>query len=65
MCRRLAYIALLLVHMTNLEPNVGIGKGVWGIAKNTLETIKGLRILPLLFVDYAEAEENLICLIKI
>ena len=59
------YIMLLLVHMTNLEPDVCVGKGVRGIAQDAVEALEGLGVLALLLVNDTEPEEDLVCLVKV
>ena len=56
---------LLLVHMTDLEPDVGVGKGVRGIAQDAIEALERLGVLALLLVDDAESEEDLVGLVKV
>jgi hypothetical protein len=35
--KNVTHIALLLIHMPDLKPNVGIGKRTWGIAQDAIE----------------------------
>lgn len=51
--------------MPDLEPDVRMGERTWRIAEDAIEAAEGFVILALLLVDYAETEENLICLVKI
>ena len=59
------YVVLLLVHMTDLEPDVGMGERVRGIPKDAVEAVERLGVLALLLVDDAETEEDLVCLVKV
>ena len=56
---------LLLVHMTDLEPDVGMREGVRGVAEDAVKAFEGLVVLALLLVDDAEAEEDLVRLVEI
>ena len=56
---------LLLVHMTDLEPDIGMRKRIRGIAKNAIEAFQALLVLALLLVDDAEAEEDLVRLVEV
>ena len=56
---------LLLVHMTYLEPDVCVGEGIRGIAKDAVKALERLLIFSLLFVYDAKAEEDFICLIEV
>lgn len=56
---------LLLVHMTDLEPNVGVGEWVRRIAKDAIKALEALGVFALLLVYDAEAEEDLVCLVEI
>jgi hypothetical protein len=60
-----AYILLLLINVSDLKPNVGVGEGTWGVAKNAIEAGEGLIVLPLLFIDDAESKEDLVGFIEI
>lgn len=59
------YVVLLLVHMTDLEPDVGMGERVRRIAKDAVEALQALVVLALLLIDYAETEENLVGFVKV
>lgn len=58
-------VFLLLVDMPNLEPDVRMGERTWRITQDAIKAAEGFIIFALLLVDYAETEENLICLVKI
>lgn len=55
----------MLIHMANLEPDVGMGEGTRGAAEDAVETSKRFFVLALLFVDYAEAEKNFVGFVKV
>jgi len=59
------YIVLLFIDMPDLEPDVGMGEGTWWVAEDAVEAAEGLFVLALLFVDDAETEEDLVCLVKV
>ena len=56
---------LLLVHMTDLEPDVGMCQRVRGVAQDAVEALERLVVLALLLIDDAQAEQNLVCLVEI
>ena len=56
---------LLLVHMTYLEPDVCVGEGIRGIAKDAVKALEGLVVFPLLLVDDAQSEEDFVGLVKV
>ena len=56
---------LLFVHMTDLEPDIGMRKRVRRIAKNAVEALEAFLVLSLLLVDDAKAEEDLVRLVKV
>lgn len=56
---------LLLVHMTDLEPDIGMCQWVRRVAQDAVEALQGLVVFALLLVYYAEAEEDLVCLVEI
>lgn len=58
-------IVLLFIDMSDLEPDVGMGEGTWWVAEDAVEAAEGLFVLALLFVDDAETEEDLVCLVKV
>jgi hypothetical protein len=58
-------IALLLIYVPNLEPNVGIGKRTWRIAQDAIEAPQAFVIFGLLLVDDPQPEEDLIGLVKV
>jgi hypothetical protein len=59
------YIFLLFVNMADLEPDIGMGEGTGRVPENAVEAGERLFVFALLFVDYAKAEKNLICLVEI
>lgn len=61
----ITYVALLLIHMANLEPYVGMGKWVGRITEDTVETLQTFVILALLFVYYPETEKNLVGFVEV
>jgi hypothetical protein len=58
-------VFLLLIDMSNLEPDVRMGERTWRIAQDTVKAAEGFVVFALLLVDYAETEKNLVCLVKI
>lgn len=54
----------LLVYVSNLEPNIGVGERVRRIAEYAIEALERLGVLGLLLVNDAQTEENLVCLVK-
>lgn len=59
------YILLLLIDMTDLEPDVGMGQWTWWVAKDAIKALQGLFEFALLLIDYAEPEENFVLFIKL
>ena len=59
------HIALLLIYVPNLEPNVSIGKRTWGIAQDTIEAPQAFVVFSLLLVDDPQPEENFIGLVEV
>jgi hypothetical protein len=57
-------VFLLLVNMSNLEPDVKLGKRSWRIAHDISEAVKTLGELVLLLVYYTETEINLVGLFE-
>ena len=55
----------LLEDVSDLEPNIRMCERAGRIAQDAIETIQALLILALLLVDDAEAEQDLVRLIKI
>lgn len=53
---------LLLVHMSDLEPDIGMRKRIWWIAKNAIEAFL---VLSWLLVDDAKPEQDLVGLVKV
>ena len=51
--------------MANLEPNIFLRERCRRVLNNVLEALQTQVVLLLLLVDYAEAEVNLVCLLKI
>jgi hypothetical protein len=58
-------IALLFVHMADLEPNVGVGKGTWRIAQDAIKASKAVFIFGLLLVNYSQPEKNLVGFVEV
>ena len=56
---------LLLIDVPNLEPDVGVSKGIRGVAENAIEAVQGLLVFALLLVDDAEPEVNLVGLVEV
>ena len=56
---------LLLVHMTDLEPDVGMRQRVRRVAQDAVEAVERLGVLALLLVDDAETEEDFVGLVEI
>ena len=59
------YIALLFIHVTNLEPNVGIGKRTWRIAQYAIKATEALFVLGLLLVDNSQSEKNFVGFVEV
>jgi len=58
-------IFLLLMDVSNLEPNILLSQGSRRRVDDVFETIKTLIPLVLLFVYYSEPEVDFVCLLKI
>jgi hypothetical protein len=58
-------VFLLFIHVANLEPDVRMCERTGRISEYTVEAGEGLLVFGLLFIDYAEAEEDLVCLVEI
>jgi len=58
-------VFLLLVNVSDLEPDIRVSEGTWRVAKNAIEAGQRVIILALLFVDDAESKENLVSFIEI
>jgi hypothetical protein len=59
------YIALLFIYVTNLEPNVGIGKRTWRIAQDAIKATEALFVLGLLLVDNPQSEKNFVGFVEV
>ena len=59
------YIALLFVYVTNLEPNVGIGKRTWRTAQDAIKATEALFVLGLLLVDNPQSEKNFVGFVEV
>jgi hypothetical protein len=59
------YIFLLFIHVTDLEPDVGVCKGAGRISKDAVEARQRVLVFALLLIDDAETEENLVGLVNI
>ena len=53
------------MHVSNLEPDVRVGEGIWGALENFLETAETLFVLAALLIDYAQPEEDFVGLVKV
>ena len=53
------------MHVSDLEPDVRVGKGIGWTLENLLKTAKAFLVLAALLVDYAQSEENFIGLVKV
>ena len=51
--------------MADLEPDIGVCEGIRRVAEDAIEALEALRVLALLLVDYAEAEQDFVRLVKI
>jgi hypothetical protein len=51
--------------VTNLEPNVSIGKGTRGVAQNAIKAPKAFFVLGLLLVDDPQSEKHLIGFVEV
>jgi hypothetical protein len=51
--------------MSNLEPDIGMGKGTGRVSENAIKAGEGVFVFALLFVDDAETEEYLVRLVKV
>ena len=49
----MTHVALLLVHVSDLEPDVGMRERVRWIPEDAVEALEGLGVLALLLVDDA------------
>ena len=63
--KKKTHIVLLLVHVSDLEPDVRVGKGIWGALENFLKAAETLFVLATLLVDYAQSEEDFVGLVKV
>jgi hypothetical protein len=61
----MTYVLLLLVNMSDLEPDVGMGKRTWRVAENAVETSQRVVVLALLLVNDAETEQDFVGFIKV
>ena len=59
------YITLLLKHMSDLEPDVGVGERTGRVTQDAVEALETLRVLALLLVNDTQAEQDLVRLIEI
>jgi hypothetical protein len=59
------YIFLLFVHMSNLEPDIGMGERAGRIAENTIKASQRILVLALLLVYDSQAEEDFVGLVEI
>lgn len=59
------HIALLLIYVPNLEPNVSIGERAWRIAQYAIEASQTFVVFGLLLVDDPQPEEDLIGLVEV
>jgi hypothetical protein len=60
-----AYIMLLLIDVSDLEPDVGMSEGIRRIAEDAVKALEALGVLALLLVNDAEPEEDLIGLVEV
>ncbi len=56
---------LLLVNVSDLEPNVGMGERIRRVLENLIKTPQAVAVLALLLVNYAKAEEDLVGFVEI
>ena len=59
------YVALLLEDMANLEPDVRVCEWARGITQDAIEALETLRVLALLLINNAEAEQYLVRLVEV
>ena len=55
----------MLVHVSNLEPDVRVGEGIWGTLKDLLETAETFLIFAALLIDYAQSKEDFVRLVEV
>lgn len=53
------------MHVSDLEPDVRVGEGVWGALKDLLEAAETFLVLAALLIDYTQSEENLVGLVEV
>ena len=59
------HVLLLLIDMTDLEPNIGVGEWARRVSQNAIKTSEAVVVLALLLVDDAKTEKDFIFLVKI
>ena len=63
--RQCTYVALLLEHVSDLEPDVRVCEGTGWVPQDAVEALEAVRVLALLLVDDAQAEEDLVRLVEV
>lgn len=59
------YVALLLVDMSDLEPDIGMSEWVRRVSEYLIETLQAIVVLAPLLVNDTQPEENLVGLVKV
>lgn len=59
------HVLLLLIDMTDLEPNIGVGEWAGRVSQNAIKASEAVVVLALLLVDDAKTEKDFIFLVKI
>ena len=53
------------MHVSDLEPDVRVGKGIWGTLKDLLEAAKTFLVFAALLIDYAQSKKDFIGLVEV
>ena len=48
------------MHVSDLEPDIRVGEGIWRTLKNLLEAAETFLVLAALLIDYAQSKEDFI-----
>jgi hypothetical protein len=60
-----AYIALLFIYVSDLEPDIRMCEWVRWVAKDLIEALQAITVLATLFVDDPQSEQDLVGFIEV
>jgi len=53
------------MHVSDLEPDVRVGEGIWGTLEDLLKTAETFLVLAALLIDYAQSKEDFVGFVEV